>query len=182
MTTTMRRKHQAPRAPVVIWAVLTMLVGLPIAVATGIQVHDSRSRFYTEQAQASNSVTAVVTSEKAIHQELADPSTVSVPARWFASGAEHAGAITAPRGAKVGDSVEIRVDAEGYHIAPPARTVLDESVAAALSTWVGVGIVAALCVAVVRSFVMPVPATGRQLHVGSCRDIGHRGAPSRLAM
>src|SRR5436305_755542 len=109
---TVRRDHQPPRAPLVIWAVLILLVGLPIAVAVGVEVHDSRSRFYTQQDQNSHMVTAVVTSDKAIHQELADPGTVSVPARWLAAGAERAGVVTAPRGVKAGDSVDVRVDAE----------------------------------------------------------------------
>ena len=75
-----------------IWAVV-VLAGVPIAVAVGAGVHESRSRFYAEQAQTRRSVTAVVTSDKAARQELADAQTVSVPARWVAGGVEHAGAV-----------------------------------------------------------------------------------------
>ncbi|ORB86724.1 hypothetical protein B1987_26455 [Mycobacterium kansasii] len=130
-----------------IWVAVVVLAGMPMAVAVGSSVHESQSRLYAQQAQNRQSVTAVVTGDKVAHQELADPQTVSVPARWVAAGVEHAGPVSAPRGVKAGDSVDIWVDESGYHIGLPDRTALDEAVAAGLSSWLGMAAVTAVLLA-----------------------------------
>ncbi|MCV7196767.1 Rv1733c family protein [Mycobacterium angelicum] len=132
---------------IALWVAAVVLIGIPLAVTVGSGVHDSRSRFYSDQAQNRRAVTAVITSDKATHRELGDPQTVTVAARWVADGAEHKGMVAAPRGVKAGDSVDIWVDENGYHVGLPHRTALDEAVAAALSTWLSVGAVAAVLLA-----------------------------------
>jgi hypothetical protein len=132
---------------IALWIAITMLVGLPVAAVVGFEVYESRSHFYSQQAETRQMVTAVVTSDNAMHQELSDPRLVSVPAQWFAAGVQHAGEVTAPRGVKAGESVDIWVDRDGNHVGLPYRTVLDEAAAAALSTWLSVTIVAAIFLA-----------------------------------
>jgi hypothetical protein len=85
--------------------VLTVVVALlaaPIAAAVGAEVHDSRRHIYAEQAHTRHSVTATVTDVPAAQQVLRT-STISVPARWSAAGAEHTGVVKAPSTAKTGD-------------------------------------------------------------------------------
>lgn len=130
-----------------IWIAITLLVGLPVAGVVGLSVYESRTRVLSEQAQTRQLVTAVVVSDNALHQEMSDPRTVTVPARWFAGGIQHAGDVTAPRGVKAGDSVDIWVDPEGNHVGLPFRTPLDEAAAAALSTWLSVSAVTAIFLA-----------------------------------
>ncbi|WP_081288529.1 Rv1733c family protein [Mycobacterium asiaticum] len=128
-----------------IWIAITLLVGLPLAGVVGLSVYESRTRVLGEQAQTRQLVTAVVVSGS--RQEMSDPRTVAVPARWFAGGIQHAGDVTAPRGVKAGDSVDIWADQDGNHVALPSRTPLDEAAAAALSTWLSVSAVAAIFLA-----------------------------------
>lgn len=159
------------------WVAVVVLAGLPIAVALGTKEHESRSRFYAEQAQTRQSVTAVVTGDKAGHQELADPQTVSVPARWVVGGVEHAGPVDAPRGVKAGDSVDIWVDENGYHAGPPLRTALDDAVAAGLSAWLMISAVTAVLLAGVWTVADRASAGRLQPSARSCRGIGPRAAP-----
>ncbi|GAB3020280.1 hypothetical protein MBOU_21200 [Mycobacterium bourgelatii] len=135
------------RILLVLWATVVVLLGVPLAFAVGDGVHESRSRVHAEQEQNRQLVTAVVTSDKVQPQALSDPELVSVPAKWFAGGTEHAGLISAPRGVKAGDSVDIWVDADGYHVGVPHRTPLDEAVAVGLSTWLSVAAVGAVVMA-----------------------------------
>ncbi|VBA50104.1 Rv1733c family protein [Mycobacterium pseudokansasii] len=159
-----------------IWVAVVVLAGLPIAVVVGTGEHESRSRFYAGQAQTRQSVTAVVTSDKAAHQELADPQMVSVPARWVVGGVEHAGPVDAPRGVKAGDSVDIWVDENGYHVGLPLRTALDDAVAAGLSAWLIMAAVTAVFLAGVW-MVADRARAGRSLpSTSSCRGIGPRAA------
>ncbi|KZS74427.1 hypothetical protein A4G26_23090 [Mycobacterium kansasii] len=160
-----------------IWVAVVVLAGLPIAVAVGTKEHESRSRFYAEQAQTRQSVTAVVTGDKAAHQELADPQTVSVPARWVVGGVEHAGPVDAPRGVKAGDSVDIWVDENGYHVGLPPRTALDDAVAAGLSAWLMISAVTAVLLAGVWTVADRARAGRSRPSTISCRGIGPRAAP-----
>ncbi|OBJ52574.1 hypothetical protein [Mycobacterium sp. 1423905.2] len=130
-----------------VWFALIVVVGVPIAVAVGADVHESRTLFYAEQDQNRQQVTAIVTGEKAVRHELANPKLKSVPARWFTAGTEHTGLVDAPRGAKPGDAVDIWVDQHGYHVGLPYTTALDEAVAAGLATWLTVAAVTAVLLA-----------------------------------
>ncbi|CAM3184398.1 hypothetical protein MYIN104542_21465 [Mycobacterium intermedium] len=157
------------RVLLVLWATVVVLVGVPLAFAVGGGVHESRSRVYTEQEQNRQLVTAVVTSDKVQPQASSDPELVSVPARWFAGGTEHAGLISAPRGVKTGDSVDIWVDADGYHLGEPARTALDEAVAVGLSTWLSVAAVGAVLMAAGWAVVERIRETRRSELAGGYR-------------
>lgn len=158
---------------IALWVAVVVLVGVPLAVMVGSGVHESRSRFYTEQSQTRAPVTAVVTNHRATHRELADPQTVSVAARWVAAGAEHEGAVTAPRGVKAGDSVDIWVDENGYHVGLPHRTALDEAVAAALSAWLSVAAVAAVVLSGGWAVVHRFRDSRLALPVSGYRNFGH---------
>lgn len=158
---------------IALWVSVVVLIGIPLAVTVGSGVHDSRSRFYSDQAQNRHAVTAVITSDKATHRELGDPQTVDVAARWVADGAVHEGVVSATRGVKAGDSVDIWVDENGYHVGLPHRTALDEAVAAALSTWLSVGAVAAVLLAGAWAVVERLRDSRLTLSVNGYRSFGH---------
>lgn len=145
------RIHDRVEALVVVLAVVIALVAVPIAAAVGTAVYDSRSRLYAEQAQNSHVVTAVVTDHKVIHRESLGQ-TVTVLARWFDAGTEHAGAVSAPPGVKTGNSIDIWVDEDGSHVGPPPKTAHDEAAAFASLTWLGAAIAAAALVVGTRAF------------------------------
>lgn len=160
-------------ALIALWVAVVVLIGIPLAVVVGSGVHESRSRFYAEQAQTRTAVAAVVTNDKPITRELADPQTVSVTARWVAAGAEHEGAVSAPRGVKAGDSVDIWVDQNGYHVGLPLRTALDEAVAAGLSAWLSVAAVAAVLLSGAWAVVNRFRDSRLALPVTGYRSFGH---------
>ena len=137
-------------ALVVIFAVVVVLLAAPIAAAVGTAVYDSRSHLYTAQAQNPRTVTATVTGDKFVRQDTLGQ-MVTVPARWFAAGAEHTGTVSAPPGVKTGDSIDVWVAEDGSHIGPPLRTALDAAVAAAEAIWFGAAIAAAALVAGTRA-------------------------------
>lgn len=121
-------------ALILVFAVAMSLIAVPIGAAVGTAVHDSRSRLYAEQVQTRRPVTATVTGESHPRRNLESP-TVTVPARWFAAGAEHTGDATAPLTAKIGDDIEIWVDDEGLPVARPLNNARDEALAVAVATW-----------------------------------------------
>lgn len=152
-------------ALVVALAVMMTLVAVPIAVAKGTAVYESRSRLYAEQAQNSHVVTAIVTDHKVIHREWLGPD-VTVLARWFAAGTEHTGAVSAPPGVKTGNSIDIWVDEHGSHVGSPPRTAYDEAVAYASLTWLGAAIAAAALVVGTRAVLNRVRhAASPRLHL-----------------
>jgi hypothetical protein len=121
-------------ALILVLVVAVSLIAVPISAAVGTAVHDSRSRHYAEQVQTRRPVTATVIGESHPRRNLETP-TATVPARWFAAGAEHTGDVTAPLTAKIGDDVEIWVDDEGRPVARPVNTARDEALAFAVATW-----------------------------------------------
>lgn len=128
-------------ALILVLVVAVSLIAVPISAAVGTAVHDSRSRHYAEQVQTRRPVTATVIGESHPRRNLESP-TVTVPARWFAAGAERTGDVTAPLTAKVGDDVEIWVDDEGRPVARPVNTARDEALAFAVATWWAVSVLA----------------------------------------
>jgi hypothetical protein len=133
-----------------VFAVVVVLLAAPIAAAAGTSVYDSRSHLYAAQAQNPHTVTATVTGDKFVRQDTLGQ-MVTVPARWFAAGAEHTGTVSAPPGVKTGDSIDVWVAEDGSHIGPPLRTALDAAVAAAEAIWFGAAIAAAALVAGTRA-------------------------------
>jgi hypothetical protein len=137
-------------ALVVVLAVLMVIIAVPIAAGVGTAVYDSRSRQYAEQAETSQVVTGTVTSHKVAYHESLGP-TITVLARWFAGGTEHTGAVSAPPGVNIGDSIDIWVDGDGSHVGPPPKTAHHEAVAAGSAVWFGVAIAAGILVAGARA-------------------------------
>ena len=137
-------------ALIVVFAVVVVLLAAPIAAAVGTAVYDSRSHLYAAQAQNPRTVTATVTGDKFVRQDTLGQ-TVTVPARWFAAGTEHTGAVSATPGVKTGDSIDVWVAEDGSHIGPPLRTATDAAVAAAEAIWFGAAMAAAALVAGTRA-------------------------------
>jgi hypothetical protein len=86
-------------------------------------------------------VTATVTGESHPRRNLESPAA-TVPARWFAAGAEHTGDVAAPLTAKIGDDIEIWVDDQGLPVARPLDTARDEALAFGIATWWGISLLA----------------------------------------
>jgi hypothetical protein len=136
-------------ALIVVLAVAVSLIAVPFSAAVGTAVYDSRSRLYAEQARTRHPVTATVTGESHPRRSLESP-TVTVPARWFAAGAERTGDVTAPLKAKIGDAIEIWVDDEGLPVARPLNTARDEALVFAVATWWAVSLLTVALVARAR--------------------------------
>lgn len=136
------RASDRVEALILVLAVAISLVAVPIGAAVGTAVHDSRSRVYAEQAQARRQVTATSIGDSNPRNDLEGP-TVMVPARWFVDGTEHTGDVAASRNVKIGDQVEIWVDASGSPVRPPVRTAAEEGVAFAAATWSTMSLLAA---------------------------------------
>jgi len=115
----------------------------------GTAVYDSRSRIYAEQVQTRRAVTATVIGDSHPRRDLESP-TVTIPARWFAAGAERTGDVTAPLTAKIGDEVEIWVDDEGFSVPPPVNTAGNEAVTFAAATWWAISVLAVVLFARAR--------------------------------
>jgi hypothetical protein len=114
-------------------ALAVPLLAVPISAAVGTAIHDSRSRLYTEQAQTRHTVSATVIGDS--HRSNPESQMVTVPARWFAAGAEQTGDVTAKRPAEVGDTIDIWVDNDGSPIGRPQMSALDEAVAFGAAIW-----------------------------------------------
>ncbi len=149
-------------ALVLVLAVVMLVLAAPIAAAVGTAVHSSRSHLYVEQAQNRHIVTATVTGDSDARQNLFRP-TVTAPARWFAAGTEHTGAVTAQRTLKIGDSIDIWVGPDGSRVGKPAKSAAEEAVATALAIWLGVAIAAAALFAASRAALLRKSRT-RWLH------------------
>lgn len=144
------RMSDRVEALVVVLAVLITLVAVPITAAVGTAVYDSRSRQYAEQAKTSHVVAGTVTSHKVAHHESLGP-TITVLARWFDAGTEHTGAVAAPPGVNIGDSIDIWIGEDGSHVGPPPKTASDEAVAVASAIWFSVAVAAGVLVAGTRA-------------------------------
>ena len=136
-------------ALVLVLAIVVALLTAPIATAVGTAVYDSRREIYAEQAQTRRTVTATVIDDSAAQVWLGK--TMTVPARWFAAGAEHTGTVKARQAVKPGDSIDIWVNQDGSQAGPPMRTAVYEAVAAGLAIWLSVAIAAAALFAGTRA-------------------------------
>lgn len=142
---------------VVVIAMAIAIAAVPVAAAVGFEVYDSRSRQHAEHAQTSYVVTATVTGSDVAHRDALGK-TITVPAQWFAAGAQHTGMVSAPVGTKSGDVIDIWVDRDGSHVGPPPKTAYDEAVAIASAIWFTVAIAATLLVTGVRALRRPAHA------------------------
>jgi hypothetical protein len=128
-------------ALVLVLVVAVSLIAVPVSAAVGTAVHDSRSRAYAEEVQTRRPVTATVTGDSHPRRNLESP-TVTVPAQWFAAGAERTGDVTAPLTVKLGDDIEIWVDDAGLPVARPINTARNDALAFAVATWWAVSLLA----------------------------------------
>lgn len=129
-------------ALLLVLAVAVSLFNVPIAAAVGTAVYDSRSPIYAEQVQTRSRVTATVVGDSHSPRKF-DSRTVQMPARWDFAGAERTGDIAAPPAAKVGDEVEIWVDAQGSPLTRPNLSPRTEAVTIAFAIWSAVSLAVA---------------------------------------
>ncbi|MGC2652674.1 MAG: hypothetical protein WA317_03515 [Mycobacterium sp.] len=143
------RASDRVEALVLVLAVVVALLAVPIAAAVGTAVYDSRRSLYAEQAQTRRMVTATVMDVSAA--QISSNKTMTVPARWFAAGAEQTGEVKTRHTVRPGDSIDVWVDEDGSQVAPPIKTAVDEAVAAAVAIWLGAVIAAAVLVGAARA-------------------------------
>ncbi len=139
------------------------ILALPVAAAVGTAVHQSRSRFYAEQAQTIEKVVATITGDSDGRRNLSSPA-VTAPARWVAAGTEHTGMVAVHRAVKPGDRVDVWVDQQGSPVSKPMFSAVDEAVAAGSAIWFGVVTGAAALYGLARSLL------DRKRHAGWQRD------------
>ncbi len=70
-----------------------------------------------EQAETRSLVTAIVINGGEARNR--PNKTMTVPAQWFAAGAEHTGAVKTRQTVKAGDSIDIWVNKDGSLAGPP---------------------------------------------------------------
>jgi hypothetical protein len=138
---------------VVVSAVAFALLAAPVACAIGTTIHETRSRFYAEEAQARQPVRAVViTTRQSAGAARPYPNTPVIQARWRADGIERVTTFRSERAVEVGAPIEIWVNDAGERVASPspASQAVVDAISVGVLLWVvAVGAAAAL-VAVVR--------------------------------
>jgi hypothetical protein len=161
-------------ALVLVLAVVVSLLCAPIAAAVGTAVHDSNRQLYAEQARTRHAVTATITGDPAIQQDLRI-TTMTAPARWSVAGAEQTGTVKVSSTAKPGDSIEIWVDNNGAQVPAPTPTsrAAVEAVAAAVAVWATVIATAATLFAVTRAACDRIRFAGWQHDLDGL--VGHGG-------
>jgi hypothetical protein len=155
-------------ALVVVLAVVVSLLSVPIVAAMGTAVYGSSRQAYAEQADTRHTVPATVT-DVPTSQQILRTTTITVPARWTAAGAEHTGAVKAPSTTKPGDPIEIWVDNNGAQVDKPTPTTraAAEAVMGALVIWICVAAAAATLVTVTRAVCDRIRLTGWQRDLDS---------------
>ncbi len=161
-------------ALMLVLAVVVSLLCAPIAAAVATEVHDSNRQLYAEQARSRHFVTATISGDPAVQQDLRII-TMTAPARWSVAGAEQTGTVTVPSTAKPGDPIEIWVDDNGAQVPAPSPTsrAAVEAVAAAIAIWVTVIAAAATLVAVTRAVCDRIRFAGWQHDLDGL--VGHGG-------
>jgi hypothetical protein len=160
------------QALVLALAVAVSLLAVPIAAAVGTAVHDSRRHLYAEQTHTRHTVAATVT-DVPVSQQIVR-TTITVPARWTAAGAEHTGAVKAQSTIKPGDPTAIWVDSNGAQVPAPAPTIRAavEAAMGALVIWISVAATAATLFTVTRAVCDRIRFTGWQHDLDSLVDNG----------
>lgn len=116
-------------------ALLVAAVAIPIAAAAGIHAHRGLSESAVEAAAERSRVPATLLDTAPTPTEYDLYPTV--PATWFAAGAQHTGSVYAPAGHRRGEIVEIWVERDGTQTTAPPNdsSVLFDSTLVALFTW-----------------------------------------------
>ncbi|WP_157181651.1 Rv1733c family protein [Nocardia testacea] len=116
-------------------ALLVAAAAIPIAAAAGIHAHRGLSESAVEAAAERSRVPATLLDTAPTPNEYDLYPTV--PATWFAAGAQHTGNVYAPAGHRRGEIVEIWVERDGTQTTAPPNdsSVLFDSTLVALFTW-----------------------------------------------
>jgi hypothetical protein len=126
------------------FAVVLVVVAIPVAAAIGTSVHDARTRVYAEESRSRHQVTATAVERGDVivqHRRL----SFTARAKWSASGRDHTDVVNWTGRAEVGDRQSIWVNDAGAAVNPPSppRRAVGEAVTIATLVWFGVAVVAA---------------------------------------
>lgn len=161
-------------------AVMVWLLAVPVSVAVGTAVHDSRSHLYAEQAQTRHAITATVTATTIDPGAEPDSATGlgTVHARWLAGGRIHTGPVSVQSPIEGGDDVGIWVDNSGDQVAAPTpvTSAVVQGVLAALGTCLTGAAVAAALFGLTRLVADRVRSAGWQHDLDVL--VGHGGHTS----
>ncbi len=132
-------------AAVLVVAIVTTLLGLPVAAALGSETYATQTLVSQQQTASRRAVTAVLTADAPGGEVYRS----EVTARWTADGQTREGSVSAPNGTAAGSTVRIWLDDRGDPVPPPlthAGAVVS-AVAVAAGSWAALGIaMGLLCV------------------------------------
>lgn len=129
------------------FAVLAVIIALPVSAAWGTHVKEARESIYAGRWQTRHQTAAVATEDATVDVEAARR-TLTVPARWTAGGRTHAATVSPADMVRAGERFDIWVDASGDHVkAPtPLSQAVSDAVGSAVLSWLAVASTLALCV------------------------------------
>ncbi len=131
-------------AVVVLAMLVVTVLAVPVVAAVGTAVHESRARFYAEQAQSSHRVEATAAGDSAA---VVRPNSISfvVRARWRVDGRDHIDRVPSDSRVRAGEPLPLWVDEHGNRVGapPPASRADGDAVAVAVLLWLAVVAVAA---------------------------------------
>ncbi len=145
------RRTDRIEALLVLFALVALVVAIPVAGVVGAAVHGARDRLYVQEAHARHTVTATVVDANAATDQGSGP--VVVQARWPVAAGERTGSFEHATPVKAGERIEIWVDTDGnLATAPtPASHAVCDAVAATMATLLVVGFAMTALVGTVRS-------------------------------
>jgi hypothetical protein len=140
---------------VIVFAIMVVLAGAPVAGVVGAAVYGSRDRLYIEQEQTRHTVTAAVIETGTTTIEHFS-NTTAVRAKWRVPGGERTDWVKTDHAVKVGDHIGIWVNKDGDQANPPTPTS---------QAWIDAGGVAAgVCFAVALGATAMAAATRSRLN------------------
>ncbi|CAN5664465.1 hypothetical protein BH09ACT8_BH09ACT8_15160 [soil metagenome] len=130
------RANDRVQALVTALTVVTAIVAIPLAVAFGTSMKETRSTAYAQQALNRQPVIATALENSTLHAQVYTQ-TFTVRARWAAGGAVHVGSIPVPEMVHPGDRLEIWADGSGDYVKAPIdpRQAVVDAVGSAVLTW-----------------------------------------------
>ncbi|MGB8386384.1 Rv1733c family protein [Mycobacterium sp.] len=141
------RRTDRLEALVMLVALVTSLVAIPIAGVVGVAAYGARDRVYTQEAQERHRVMATVTDAE--HEDLG---TTVAQAKWPLAAGLRTGTLVLADPVKAGEKIEIWVDKDGTPTIPPTPAWLAaaEAVGMAGVTLLAVAVGMATLVAAIR--------------------------------
>jgi hypothetical protein len=126
------------------FALVLVVVAIPVAAAIGTSVHDGRTRVYAEESYSRHQVTATAVERGEVVVEYRGVSFMA-RATWSASGRDYTDVVNWTGLAKIGDRQAIWVNDAGAAVGPPSppSRAVGEAVTIATLVWFGVAGVAA---------------------------------------